>query len=590
MAGILDVFDKVTVMNDFACILERCEILDFKLDIKNQSAIIHLTANELVPKPELYDFIEQTIKIYELKELDIKIKYKNMEFSDAYYQNMLVTLFKKSSISRAFLMGSTAVLEGDVLRISNVKCGKELLEANKCADIIKEIVDFELGLGVTVEIEAQQLDMETYISDRDERMQEINKKIAEKLPPKKEKVEEKSGEDSVCVGTVYGKAITEDIIPMLDVRAGMGICAVKGTVIDAEIREINKDGKLAFIAVKFDIGDDNWAITCELFGKADAIKKALPAIKENNVLSVRGTYEFNDRAHCEMMKVLSIELHEKPQPRRDTAEEKRVELHLHTKMSAKDAITSATDLINKAASWGHKAIAITDHGVAQAFPEANNAAGKIKKNGQDFKVIYGVEGYFVNDLPLNINSVPRSYIDNVYVVFDIETTGLDPQKEMITEIGAAKIVGGRIVDTFAQLINPGKPIPAEITNLTGISNDMVADKPTIAEIMPKFLEFCGDAIVVAHNAKFDTGFIRVHATRLEKEFKNKVEDTLELSRQLFPDEKSHKLNIVANRLGVSLENHHRAVDDATATAGIFIKRKEKKLLIRNTQLTQIRSF
>lgn len=571
MAGILDVFDKVTVMNDFACILERCEILDFKLDIKNQSAIIHLAASELVPKPELYDFIEQTIKIYELKELDIKIKYNNLEFSDAYYQNMLVTLFKKSSISRAFLMGSMAVLEGDVLRILNVKCGKELLEANKCADIIKEIVDFELDRSITVEIEAQQLDMETYISDRDERMQEINKKIAEKLPPKKEKIEEKSGEDSVSIGTVYGKAITEDIIPMLDVRAGMGICAVKGTVIDAEIREINKDGKLAFIAVKFDIGDDNWAITCELFGKADAIKKALPAIKENNVLSVRGTYEFNDRAHCEMMKVLSIELHEKPQSRRDSAEEKRVELHLHTKMSAKDAITSATELINKAASWGHKAIAITDHGVAQAFPEANNAAGKIKKNGQDFKVIYGVEGYFVNDLPLNINSIPRSYTDNVYVVFDIETTGLDPQKEMITEIGAAKIVGGRIVDTFAQLINPGKPIPPEIVTLTGISDDMVADKPDISEILPKFLDFCGDAIVVAHNAKFDTGFIRVHATKLEREFKNKIEDTLELSRQLFPDEKSHKLNLVANRLGVSLENHHRAVDDATATAEIFIK-------------------
>lgn len=567
----MDVFDKVTVMNDFACKLENCEILNFRVDMNSKSVDVELSSPELISKVDLYEFIDQTKHVYSLDDLDIKIKYHDMEFSDEYFRNLLVSLFRKSSICKAFLTGSYGALEGDTLKISNVKCGKEILKKNNCSGIIKSIIDFELDRNITVEIDAEQFDMDSYFSGKEEREQEINKKLAAAAPVKKEAPSGEKTEIKAEVGIVYGKAITEEIIPMIDVRAGMGICAVKGEIIDAEVREIQKNGKLAYIAVNFDIGDDNWALSCELFGKAEVIKKAVPAIKKDNIMTVRGSYEFDERAHREKMKVLSLELHEKPPIRQDNSEVKRVELHLHTKMSAKDAITSATDLIKRAAKWGHRAIAVTDHGVAQAFPEANKAAGDVKKSGQDFKVLYGVEGYFVNDLPLDINSIPRSYTDNSYVVFDIETTGLNPQSEMITEIGAVKIVNGRIVDTFAQLINPGRPIPPKITELTGISDDMVADKPDITEILPKFLFFCGDCIVVAHNAKFDTGFIRIQAARQELEFKNRVEDTLELSRELFPNEKSHKLNNVAERLDVSLENHHRAVDDATAAAEIFIK-------------------
>ncbi len=570
MSGILDIFDKVTVMNDLACHLEKCEVLNFVVQMDKKAVLVELSSDSLIPGIDLYEFVEHTKQIYELEDLEIKIKYKNVAFSDEYYKNMLITLFKKSSVCKAFLVGSCASFENDILKISNVKCGEEILEQNNCKQIIKQIVDYELGTNISVEIDIKQLDIDTYNSEKEQRIQKINEKIAAQAPVKKEETKE-TEENEIKNGTIYGKPITENITPMVEVRAGMGICAIKGEVIDVEIREIQKNGKLAFIAVNFDIGDDNWALSCELFGKAEIVKKAVFAIKEGNILSVRGSYEIDERSNREKMKVLSIELHEKPSIRMDNAEEKRVELHLHTKMSAKDAITSATDLINRAAKWGHKAIAITDHGVAQAFPEASGAAGKIKKTGQEFKVLYGVEGYFVNDLPLNINSVPRSYVDNSYVVFDIETTGLDPQNEKITEIGAAKIVNGKIVDTFAQLINPGRTIPDKITQITGITDEMVKDKPFIEEVLPRFLDFCGDSIIVAHNAAFDTGFIRIHAARLDRDFKNKVEDTLELSRELFPSEKSHKLNIVAQRLGVSLENHHRAVDDATATAEIFIK-------------------
>ena len=261
---------------------------------------------------------------------------------------------------------------------------------------------------------------------------------------------------------------------------------------------------------------------------------------------------------------------EAPPIRMDNSEEKRVELHLHTKMSAMDAVSSAGDLVKRAAKWGHRAVAITDHGVAQAFPDAHKAVCGLRKAGKDIKVIYGIEGYLIND------TCPGTHLSDLdpngsFVVFDIETTGLSPKECKITEIGAIKIEHGKITDKFSQLINPGVPIPPNITDLTGITDEMVADKPHIDSVLPEFLEFCHGCAVVAHNAQFDCGFIRYNAAELNLEFHNKTVDTLKLSRELFPNERKHSLDAICKRLGVSLENHHRAVDDATATAEIFLK-------------------
>ena len=514
MAGILDVFDKVTVTEPFATTLEKAEVLDFVVNVKDKSVRVQLSSGELISKPKLFEFQETAKQIYGLDTLEINLKYVDLEFSEAFYKNLLFSLFKKCSICKAFLVGSRGVLDGNILKVTNVKSGIDILEENNCGNILAKLASEELGRDIKVEIEGASVDVSAYTEDKKEREAKIKEKVAKQLATARaeripEKPEESTGATEIPKsGLVYGKPITEDIISMSEVRAGMGICAIKGEVISVETREINKDGKLAWIAVNFDIGDDNWALTCEIFGKADVVKSVLPAIKEENILSVRGNYEYDDRAHCEKMKVLSLEIHEKPKMRQDTCETKRVELHLHTKMSAKDAITSPADLINRAAAWGHSAIAITDHGVAQAFPEAFGTLGKLRKAGKDFKIIYGTEGYFVNDLPLGLDTLPKSYADRTYIVFDIETTGLSPETEEITEIGAVKLMDGKFVDTFSKLVNPNREIPEKITHLTGITNEMVADAPKIDEILPKFLEFCGNNTVIAHNAKFDVSFIK----------------------------------------------------------------------------------
>ena len=235
-------------------------------------------------------------------------------------------------------------------------------------------------------------------------------------------------------------------------------------------------------------------------------------------------------------------------------------------MSSMDAVTSTKKLIQQAAKWGHKAIAITDHGVVQAFPEAMGAA-----KGKDIKILYGVEGYLVEDSEDIIQDANDKELSQTFVVFDIETTGFSNTNDKITEIGAVKVENFKVVDKFSELINPQKDISYKIQELTGITNDMVKDKPTIDEVLPKFIEFIGDSVLVAHNAEFDMSFISEKCRQQNIEFKNKSIDTLTLARVLLPELKRHRLNVVAKALGVPLLNHHRAVDDAQATALIFIK-------------------
>lgn len=573
MAGILDVFDKVSVPESFAKVLDKTEILDFNVNLDKKEISVDLKADFLIGKPALYTFADTVKENYGLNGIDINIKYENVGFTDDYYRSVLYTLFRKSGSCKPFFAGSMAEIKDNTLIIKGVRCGSEILDLNKCADIIRQIILSELGLSLKIELISEELDLDTYNEEKEARLKDIEKQAAMQTI-KKDSAPKQPQE--IKNGPLYGTKISEEKTLIKDVKLGMGILSIEGEILDIDSREISKGGKTAFISANIDIGDDTWALSANLFGKYEKLKDVIPHLKKGAPYKFRGSLELDNYSNKEVFKILSVETLPQKMPRMDNAPQKRVELHLHTKMSAKDAITSATDLINRAALWNHPAIAITDHGVVQAFPEANSAAQKINKDEEKIKIIYGTEGYFVNDLPLGIDTFARSYKDESYVVFDLETTGLKPESEMITEIGAVKLVNGRVVDTFSQLINPQRSIPPSITELTGITDEMVSDKPVIEDVLPKFKEFCRGCILAAHNAKFDTSFLNFQLKKHALDFKYKVVDTLELSRSLFPEEMVHKLDVVAKRLGVSLDNHHRAVDDAKACCDILIKLMEIK--------------
>ncbi|MEG1255188.1 PolC-type DNA polymerase III [Clostridium sp.] len=369
--------------------------------------------------------------------------------------------------------------------------------------------------------------------------------------------------ESLDANVVYGnRNINEEVTEIVELNMGSGRAAISGDIFKVNIFEA-KSGK---IYPSLYVTDYTSSITVKMYSRNnEEVEKLLEELKPGVCCKVYGEVEIDRFSKDLVLNAKSI-VKLKSSERMDSSEVKRVELHAHTTMSSMDGIVSASKLVAKAAKWGHKAIAITDHGVAQAFPEAMDAGKK-----HNIKIIYGVEGYLVNDGVAIGTGCKGKNFDDTYVVFDIETTGFSSNQDSIIEIGAVKIENGRIVDRFNELINPKISIPYKITELTGINNDMVKACKTINDVLPRFLSFVGDAIVVAHNADFDTGFIKTNCRRLGLKFENGVIDTLPLARFLFPDLKKHKLNVICEHLNISLENHHRAVDDAKATGDILLK-------------------
>ncbi len=385
---------------------------------------------------------------------------------------------------------------------------------------------------------------------------------------------------------IYGSAIRSELTPIKQIREDSGRVCLKGEVFGIETKDITskKTGK-AFHLVLFDVTDRTDSITCQMFIEADekgdtAFGEVKSRLKVGKHVVVRGKAQYNDYAKETIIMANGICETEPPPVRFDDSEEKRVELHLHTQMSAMDGVSSAKELISRAVSWGHKAIAITDHGVVQSFPDALKASN----NNEKIKIIYGMEGYLVDDGKGITNNASDQTIDSDFVVFDIETTGLVAGCDRITEIGAVKISGGEVVDRWSTFVNPEMPIPEKIVNLTGITDDMVAAAPKIDEILGEFLEFSKGAVLVAHNAAFDTGFIKEDAKRLGLEYDFCSLDTLMLARCLYPELKNHRLDTLTKHLKVVLENHHRAVNDAKATADAFIKMLES---LRSKELFEL---
>ena len=364
-------------------------------------------------------------------------------------------------------------------------------------------------------------------------------------------------------GTVImGRRVSTKATPIGRVSIELGRVTVKGEVCSIAGRKIEK---LDAWMLEFDITDHTGTIQVSKFMKDENAAKTVRKIEKGMHLAVSGILDFNKYGEM-ILKPVNIVTVE-TEPRRDMAEEKRVELHLHTKMSAMDAVTDITEAIRRAVEWGHKAIAITDHGVVHSFPEAAEAASAT--NGK-IKVIYGVEGYFFNDVEHSMAVFGgEGKPDGEFVVFDIETTGLSPIKDAIFEIGAVLVIDGKEIDSFHTFVDPGRPIPYQITELTGRRDADVAGAPSQEDAMKAFLEFVGDRNLVAHNASFDVGFVYETCLRYGIQYTPGYIDTLPLARVMLPHLKNHKLNTVAAYLGFSDFRHHQADEDARATAYIF---------------------
>ena len=379
------------------------------------------------------------------------------------------------------------------------------------------------------------------------------------------KFESDNGKKSMNPDVIYGRDFEEESMEIEKIDGPIGEVVIRGKILSVDTREIRNEKTI----IIFSVTDFTDTIVLKIFARNDDVPELLKEISGGKFVRVKGVATI-DKFDSELTigSIVGIKkCADFTTVRMDTSVEKRIELHCHTKMSDMDGVSDVKDIVRRAMKWGHKAIAITDHGDVQAFPDANHTV----PSDSDFKVIYGVEAYLVDDLKGLVTDSQNQDLDADYVVFDLETTGFSPETNRIIEIGAVKVQNGKIVDKFSTFVNPQVPIPFRIEQLTSINDSMVIDAPVIADILPEFMKFCEGCVMVAHNADFDMSFIKKNCQRLNIDCKPTIVDTVALARVLLPNLNRFKLDTVAKALGVSLENHHRAVDDAGCTAEIFVK-------------------
>ncbi|MGI6669631.1 MAG: PolC-type DNA polymerase III [Acetivibrionales bacterium] len=557
---------------------EGVEIKKLRLYKKAKKLVIKAVSGKIIPARAV-ERVESALSTAFLIAVEIDLKFKVdlplAEIIKSYWDSIVYIVNANVASSRGILDNCGWEFSGGRLDVRLSNGGSAVLRSHGCDKMIGEILRNAFDTKISVSFSDCEIDQdyrEEYAEFKENEEARILKPVtAEDASPVRKKSagrkrrKESGGEGSRTLEIVLGKEFSDAIVKMNEVTQDSGKIAIQGEIFNVVFREIRGNRYLC----AFDITDYTSSLTVKFFIPAKEYETRCGQIKEGLFFKVKGEVRF-DRYAQEPVVMASDILRSEPWTRTDEAENKRVELHLHTQMSAMDAVTPVEKLVERAGQWGHKAVAITDHGVVQAFPDACSAG---KKFG--VKIIYGVECYLMNDEPQVVargGEKQDDYpLDGEFVVFDIETTGLHAIRDKIIEIGAVKVINGEIGDTFSTFVNPGIPIPAHITRLTGINDSMVTDAPSIEQALAGFLEFVGDSPVAAHNASFDTGFIKYGLQALGMKFDNIIVDTLELSRKLFPELDRHRLDNVARHLGVKLARHHRAVDDAMATASILVK-------------------
>lgn len=570
------VFDKVSLSAPLQEVFRETTVLSLTIHRKEREIVTEIAADEVIP-PLYWEKLRKEMmqQLPGVKEVHIFPKYQLMDKEPKavlaeFWDTIRNHVAAQSKVCSGVISDADWDYQDGKMQIFVKHNMAYYLSQKKLDDAVAKLVQEETGLAMSVQfknVQSSEEDRARMEQEQRTKTEELLQQIASATQAAEQaKVSAEVGavSEAVSRGILFGKEFTGTPVKIVDTKIPGESVIVEGNIFNIEPREIKGEKYI----VSFDITDKSDSTTVKFFVKRSVFDNELKdKIKKDAYLRVQGEVQFDKYAKEINIMAKAIMTAQAPPPRMDTAEEKRVELHLHTQMSSMDGVTPVKTYIKRAIDWGHKAIAITDHGVVQAFPDAMNAADK-----SDLKVIYGVEAYLIDDLGNAVFSPRGQNLDDTYVVFDIETTGLSKEKEMITEIGAVKVADGKIIDRFSTFVNPQRPISAEITKLTGITDDMVKDAPTIENVLPEFLKFCEDTVLVAHNASFDTGFIRIAAERAGLgELHHTIVDTLELARALLPELNKHKLDIVCEHLGVTLNGHHRAVNDAEATAEVFIK-------------------
>ena len=627
---IKEVFNDYKLNNN----LIDAEVGNINLYKKTNKLQVKITSSKEINLQEIESFEDFLINNFKLNKASLDIKYSNEINPKVSIQenwnNIIKYIGKKEPFSKAILTGSIPVIKNDQLNIKLHMKGASFLVSQKFDKGIEHIlknlynknyhVEFEEDISeeyekeliekrnqeekeALLELEKQvkqeiQLRKEEKLREAEEekiRKEEEKKKLQEELrnqnPELAAKIEAhqnkdvsvKDEESPLILGRtllIKTELVKIENIPMEE-NTEVRVC-VEGEILDGSTD--SRDIKNEKVILMFNLFDGTSTIACKAFLDKEKFKLVKSRISKAKGLRIEGVAKYSLYSkEVEIMCNTIIESTglKKAEPRVDKSEEKRVELHMHTQMSQMDAVTPCTDLLKRAISWGWKSIAITDHGVVQSFPDAHKF---LEKTGADLKVIYGVEAYFVPDKDPCVFYSRKQPIDNTeYCVFDLETTGISHITEKITEVGIIKIKNGEVIDTFECFVNPEKPIPQKVVEVTHITDDMVKDAETIDKVMPKILEFMGDSVLVAHNADFDIGFMKYNCEKLGLKLDNTYIDTLRLARAMFPEFTKYKLGIIAEKLGIKVDVAHRALDDVKTLVAVFkemIERaKEKKAKI-----------
>ena len=606
-----DIFKKFTPQNKGQSdLFEKSFNTTVQADKEKRMYNVLFSYPTIVPKKILYALESNLEEFYELARVRLLPRYPAELFTPDYMPEILEEAKRCGVAVSGFVQKYKILTQGDKIKVEIPfeEGAKVLLELAESESLIRGIIKSEFGIDMDVEFVLEDIGAPIdYFAEREAAEQavfESERRRALELAAEKKALELEKGEagpDLKHIDSLYEDAGSEfevtytdttvssgkmtfdisssklitgkdfeikNVTPMRNISSSRGITCVVGEIFKFEERELRGGEKFS---ITVGLTDKDSSVYLKKVIKADELDSYKGNLKSGVSVAVRGKAEL-DKFDGEIAITLADAYKIDRVLRKDTYEgDKRVELHLHTNMSEADALIKPDEAVMTAYRWGHPAVAITDHGNLQGFPIAMLTANKL----DNFKVIYGIECYFVDDTARAVYGECNDSFDREFIVFDIETTGLSSQNDAITEIGAVKVCKGEVVDRFSTFVNPEKPIPQKIVELTGITDEMVADAPRIGEVLPKFLEFIGDRLLVAHNANFDTSFIRRAAERLHLKFDNPYLDTVAMSHYTNPELSKHKLDSLAKYFGLGDFNHHRATDDAEMLSLIFYKMIEK---------------